>query len=176
MMHDVWLRQWTIRPLGPGDASALAAAFDRLSPQSRYQRFLGQKQQLSPAELEWFTNIDHVGHEAIAAFDAGELIGVARYFRDHNDPTVAEVAVTVVDRYQGRGLGTALLQRLVKRAVDEGITQFRAELLAANRRVLALLRRTCSIRQVRHAGMGVLEAVADLPLESTPCGHLEDVV
>jgi GNAT superfamily N-acetyltransferase len=165
----------TIRPLVPEDAAALVAAFDRLSAQSRYQRFLGYKKELSVAELAWFTNLDHVDREAIAAFDAAELVGVARYVRDSGDPTVGDVAVTVADGYQSRGLGTLLLQHLVRRAADEGLTRFRAVMLAENRRILALLRRTGGLRYVRHTGMGVLQAEVDLPARPPRAQHLDHV-
>ena len=174
MAHESPPHRLTIRPLGPRDATALAAAFDRLSPRSRFQRFLGHKKQLTPAELEHLTNLDHVDHEAIAAFDQAELVGVARYIRDPGNPAMAELAVTVTDRYQGRGVGTYLLQRLVDRAIDEGLARFRAEILTENRRVLGLLRRIGLDFHLKYLGAGVLEAVIVLPVSHPSPEHVKD--
>ena len=75
-------------------------------------RFLtGNKNELSPAELRYFTEIDHHDHEALGAVDRanGRGVGVARYVRSLEDSQTAELAVTVVDEWQGRGLGTELV-------------------------------------------------------------------
>jgi GNAT superfamily N-acetyltransferase len=105
-----------IRPVRSTDAPLLADGFARLSPQSRRMRFLGTKATLSAAELCYFTDVDHHDHEAIGALSAadGRGIGIARYVRDTNDPRSAEIAVTIVDDWQGRGLGTELLARVVR--------------------------------------------------------------
>ena len=53
-------------------------------------------------------------------------MGIARYVRDRDDPQTAEIAVTVVDDWQGRGLGTELLTQLSGRARREGVLRFTA--------------------------------------------------
>jgi RimJ/RimL family protein N-acetyltransferase len=102
-----------IRPVRSTDAPLLADGFARMSPQSRWMRFLGTKTSLSAAELRYLTDVDHHDHEAIGALSAadGRGVGIARYVRDTNDPRSAEIAVTIVDDWQGRGLGTELLAR-----------------------------------------------------------------
>ena len=104
-------------------------------------RFLGTKTTLSAAELRYFTEVDHHDHEAIGALSAdGRGVGIARYVRDADDPQAAEIAVTIVDDWQGRGLGTELLAQLTGRARCEGIRRFTALVAAENVAVAGLLR------------------------------------
>src|SRR3954464_3754286 len=132
-----------VRPLERGDRTGLAAAFDRLSAQSRYERFLGPKPRLSPRELDELTDLDRVHRDAVAAFDpaTGELVGVARYATYRGDPCTADIAVTVADGWQGQGLGTMLACAIVERAAGNGICRLVGTALAGNARSLALLRR-----------------------------------
>jgi len=132
-----------IRQVQPADAPLLADGFTRLSPQSRRMRFLARKDQLSAAELRYFTNVDHHNHEALGALDQmdGRGVGVARYIRDADDPHAAEIAVTIVDDWQGRGLGTELLTQLSRRARAEGIHRFTALVAADNQAIAGLLRK-----------------------------------
>jgi RimJ/RimL family protein N-acetyltransferase len=132
----------SLRPIAPSDRAALAALFDRLSPESRYRRFMGLKKVLLPRELTYLTEVDHVGHEAIVAIDAasGELVGVARYALDRAG--VPDFAVAVDDAWHGRGLGTALSRAVIERAVDNGFERMTASTLWDNdpaRRLLARL-------------------------------------
>jgi RimJ/RimL family protein N-acetyltransferase len=131
-----------IRPVRGADAPLLAEGFTRLSARSRRMRFLMRKDELSAAELRYFTDVDHHDHEALGAVsrDHGLGVGVARYVRDADDPRAAEIAVTVVDDWQGRGLGTELLAQLSERARQEGIRRFTALAAADNAPVAGLLR------------------------------------
>jgi RimJ/RimL family protein N-acetyltransferase len=132
-----------IRPVRGTDGPLLADGFARLSPRSRRMRFLGTKTTLSAAELRYFTDVDHHDHEAIGALSAadGHGVGIARYVRDADDPQAAEVAVTVVDDWQGRGLGTELVSRLSDRARQAGIHRFTALVAAENVAVAGLARK-----------------------------------
>ena len=131
-----------IRQVQCDDTPLLADGFARLSPESRRLRFLRRKDELSAAELRYFTDIDHHDHEALGALDhpGGRGVGVARYVRDADDPHAAEIAVTVVDDWQGRGLGTELLARLSGRARAAGIHRFTALVSADNQAAAGLLR------------------------------------
>ena len=131
-----------IRQVRSTDAPLLADGFGRLSAPSRQMRFLGVKKELSAAELRYFTDVDHHDHEALGALDraGGHGVGIARYVRDADDPQAAEIAVTIVDDWQGRGLGTELLARLSDRARQEGIRRFTALADPGNVAVAALLR------------------------------------
>jgi GNAT superfamily N-acetyltransferase len=139
-----------IRQGHSSDRHLLLRGFQRLSPESRYRRFLAPMSELSEATVHYLTEIDHHDHEAMIALeeDTGEGIGVARYVRDPARPDSAEVAVTVVDDWQGRGLGTLLLDVIGARAREVGITTFTAVMLATNRVMMDLLKQFDSVRLV----------------------------
>jgi len=130
-----------IRQVRRTDAPLLADGFARLSARSRQLRFLGPKKMLSAAELRYLTDVDHHDHEAIGALSPaeGRGVGVARYIRDPDDPGAAEIAVTIADDWQGRGLGTELLVRLSDRARQAGIGRFTATVSADNVAMTRLL-------------------------------------
>jgi GNAT superfamily N-acetyltransferase len=106
-------------------------------------RFLTGKQELSGAELRYFTDLDHHDHEALGALNQadGRGVGIARYIRHTDDPHAAEIAVTIVDDWHGRGLGTELVTRLSVRARHVGIRRFTALVAADNVAVNGLLRK-----------------------------------
>ena len=135
-----------IRPVQSTDAPLLADGFTRLSATSRWMRFLTPKRELSPAELRYLTDLDHHDHEALGALDQGDGrgVGIARYVRSAHDPYAADIAVTIVNDWQGRGLGTELLARLSDRALDEGIHRFTALVAAENEVAGRLLRKMCA--------------------------------
>ena len=153
-----------LRPIRPDDKPRLQAAFDRLSRESRYRRFFSPKDRLTDAELAYLTEVDHHDHEAIIALDpqGAEGIGVARYVRSSADPKLAEVAVTVADDWQGRGVGTAVLSALTDRARAEGIERFSALVQTANRPMVELLDHLGTIRSRRPDG-GAVEFEVELP-------------
>lgn len=154
-----------IRAVQPEDAGLLADGFARLSAESRQLRFLTGKPSLTPAELRYFTEIDHHNHEALGALDPvdGRGLGVARYIRHSEDPAGAEVAVTVIDEWQGRGLGSELLNRLTDRARQEGIRHFTALVAADNAAVRALLHERRIGVRVTDQGFGAVEYDITLP-------------
>jgi ribosomal protein S18 acetylase RimI-like enzyme len=142
-----WLRDGTrvlLRPIRPEDRERLAAGLHRLSAASRYQRFHAAVAELSAKELRDLTEVDGVSHLAWIALDPavpGEpAAGVARCIRLPHEPQTAEVAVTVLDAYQGRGLGTLLLGYLSQAAAAQGIRKFRAYVLEDNDAMLRIFR------------------------------------
>lgn len=153
----------TLRPIAREDKPLLAASFKRLGEESRYRRFFTITNELSSADLDYLVDVDHSDHEAIIAVDplSGEAVGVARYIRSNEDAEVAEVAVTVADDWQGRGLGRALLARLTYRARQEGVRRFSARVMGENREALGLLTSSGDVR--REYDAGVVELVIDLP-------------
>lgn len=150
-----------IRPVEPDDAEQLKAGFERLGAVSRYRRFLAPIDHLSPHQLSYLTHVDHTSHEAIAALDAvtGDGVGIARYLRDTGDPRLAEVAITVADAWQGRGVGTALLERLSARARAAGVERITARVIVGNAAARRLIARAADIlREERADGSVVLTA------------------
>lgn len=135
----------TVGHIRPDDKDELKRQFARLSPSTRYLRFLATGTELTDEVLRYLTEVDGDSHVALVAVtDSHDLksevgLGVARFVRLTADPTVAETAVTVVDDYQHRGIGRILVESLGEAALERGVKTFRAEILAANMAVRALL-------------------------------------
>lgn len=134
-------REVVLRPLHTEDEALLEAAFARMSPDSRYRRFLTPKNELTQREAHYMCSIDHRDHEAYCALDpeTGDLVAEARFIRCVDRPRAAEFAITVADGWQHRGLGTLLLEALVTRAREEGIDRFQILTLGSNHEMAHLL-------------------------------------
>jgi len=152
-----------IRPVGPEDREALQTGLERLSAESRYRRFLSPLRSLSAEQLDQLTGADGVDHVVLGALAGArpQPAGVARYIRTRPTSREAEVAVTVADAWQGRGVGTVLLAALATVALGNGVESFHADLLSDNLPVLALLRR-CGPVVAMHSLEGITEARLDL--------------
>lgn len=154
--EHVTLRDGTtvlLRLLTAADEELLRRGFERLSPRSRYRRFLMDRDSLSPDDLRYLTHADGDDHVAIAAGHeeedgSVEGLGVARFVRLPGRPDTAEPAVVVIDAYQNLGLGRVLLARLEDAAVERGIRRFRATVLVGNRPMLALLHEISRVDEV----------------------------
>jgi GNAT superfamily N-acetyltransferase len=153
-----------IRPIESEDKQRLSDAFDHLSEESRYRRFLHPIKYLSPRDLSYFTEVDHHDHEALIALDVAEhdAVGIARCIRSPTNPEEAEFAIAIVDDWQGRGLGTELLVRLMKRALAEGIRRFTALMVSNNKEALELVEHVAPSIS-RSSSAGVTDLVIDLP-------------
>jgi RimJ/RimL family protein N-acetyltransferase len=161
-----------IRQVHSADAPLLADGFARLSARSRQLRFLTPKKELSPAELRYFTDLDHHDHEALGALNHadGRGVGIARYVRDADDPHTAEIAVTIVDDWQGLGLGTELVAQLSERARSEGIRRFTALVAADNPAMAGLLRNVRAELVGREPGALQYEITLGPAEEHSPAG------
>jgi GNAT superfamily N-acetyltransferase len=155
-----------IRPVEPDDKQLFVDGWEQFGDESRHRRFLGSKASLSEGELAYFTELDHVNHEALGARDAdtGQGVGVARYVRLEAQPQVAEAAVAVIDDWQHRGVGGELLRRLTERARENGVERFRARLFAYNDSMLALFGDLGEVA-VLDATEGQIEIDVELPFE-----------
>lgn len=147
-----------VRPIRPDDEPRLIELFHRLSPRTVYERFLAPFQRLPAAWYREFANVDYVSRLALVAEDvtggAPALRAVARW-EPGEAPGTAEVAIVVEDAWQNRGLGTRLLDELLRAAEARGIHRFTADLLAENRRILRVLERLADIER-RDLYRGVL--------------------
>ncbi len=161
-----------LRQIRPDDRARLVEGMKQLSPASRYLRFHEVVEELTDDQLDYLTTVDHVDHEAIVAIDTADPerrgIGVARYIRDPDEPTVAEAAVTVVDDYQATGAGTLLLGALAARARDNGVEVFRNYVLDGNTQMLEVFDHLGARRQREADGLwrvdlDVPDVEADLP-------------
>jgi GNAT superfamily N-acetyltransferase len=163
-----------IRPVVPDDKQRFLDGFARLSPSSRYRRFLAPIDELTPEMLRAFTEVDYVDHFAYVALVPGGAepgIGVARYVRSATDHRVAEAAVTIVDEFQGRGLGTLLLEALGAVALEHGIRRFSGLALADNAAIRDVLEGLGAT--VHFDSPGLVRVAVDLParrdrLKGTP--------
>lgn len=120
-----------LSPLGPEDRGLLEEGLEELSALSRYTRFGQGRGHLSGAELDYLSNVDQQTHVAWGVAVDGEGAGVGRYIR-MDELGCAEIAVTVLDRFQNRGLGTILFKCLVAVARADGISEFCFEVMPTN--------------------------------------------
>ena len=131
------------RPIRPEDKDRIRAGLEHLSPESRYRRFFRHIDHFSQKELAYLTEVDfedHVAWLVLLADEPGQPgIAVARWIRVSDEPEVAEAAVTVIDAYQGHGIGKTLLWLLARSAVRRGVRAFRAWVQGENKVVLGML-------------------------------------
>jgi acetyltransferase len=149
--HAVW-----VRSIRTTDAAELQRAFGLLSDGSRYRRFLTRTPYLTDRQAAYFSDVDHLHHHALVALPGrktNEIVGVARFIRYHDTPTDADLAITVDDAWQGRGLATVLLRLLGARARDVGVRRFTLDTLVENAPMLALVR---SVGTVDESAIGRL--------------------
>lgn len=123
-----------LRPILPSDADRLRRFHGRLSEETIYFRFFAVVRELSDRDVQRFTTVDHNARVALVATVGAEIVGVVRY--EQVDAASAEVAFTIEDDYQGRGLGSVLLEHVAAAARERGISRFVAEVLPANRKML----------------------------------------
>jgi len=153
-----------IRPLQRSDRNDLIRGFAKLSMGSRRFRFLSPIRKLSEYHLKSLIEVDQLNHVAIGVKDIGRLgkpgIAIGRFVRLEDEPTIAELAITVSDEYQNRGIGTLLTRLLMRVAFDRGIEVLRGFLLDDNLAMMRLLE-SFGARIKRETG-NVLQA--DLPV------------
>jgi GNAT superfamily N-acetyltransferase len=155
-----------VRPIVSEDRERLQQGLETLSFKSRYLRFLRPKKRLTDQELAFLTDLDYVNHfawGAIAPQLSGEPgIAVARYVRLPDQTETAEIAIVVIDDFQGLGLGTVLLWLLGETAIQYGVERFVGYLLPENHVMLGILNRFGAI-QKRHDAMLELKLALPLP-------------
>ncbi len=155
-----------IRPIRPDDKGMLADGLRRLSPESAQRRFLTPKRTFSRAELRYLTEVDGRDHVALVAeypcYPVRRLIAVGRFVVDRANPDAAEIAVTVADEWQGRGLGSLLGKHLAHLARNRDVKRFTATMASDNRPAHKLMAKLTEHLQQRHVGGGVDELELDL--------------
>jgi len=160
-------RRVVLRHVRPTDAAELRRAFERLSPESRYRRFFGGLMQLTEPMLRYLTDVDGHDHVAIVAItESPDLkseqgLGIARFVRLQDEPTVAEAAVTVVDDAQRKGLGRLLATTLAESARERGVRTFRADVLAENEPMRAIMQEIGAVERGRDAGVVTYDVALD---------------
>jgi len=116
-----------VRPVVPTDAPLLVDMFDKMTPRSRYLRFMTNIQELPEDLLHQFTHLDYHASFAIACLvetdDHAEIIAVARYSHDP-DEHIADLGVAVRDDWQHLGIGKSLLSKIIIIGKEHGISRF----------------------------------------------------
>ncbi len=172
LVHPVSLRDGTAAWVGPllhTDRDDLAREYETLSFTSKYSRFLAGVAHLSPQLLDHLVDdVDGVDHVALVLFaedTSGDLVpaGIGRIVRYAETPDAADVAITVKDQWQNRGVATALLPLLMARR-PAGVTHLLTEVADNNVPSLKMLRRLGEM-QVHRAGGGALDVEVDLTKE-----------
>lgn len=156
--------QILVRHVRPGDKEIIANGWSVLSEESKRRRFLTPKPQLSRSDLRYLTEIDGENHVALIALRAdnwNRVVGVGRFVRLRDDPEMAEVAITIADNMQHKGVGRHLSLLLADEARELGIKRFSASILADNEPALRLMHKMAR-RLESHSENGVNDLVADL--------------
>lgn len=133
----------TLRPLRPEDRDIERVFVSGLSPETRHDRLLGGAIAITREYIERLVSVDYSRDMALAAtamLDGETLIGVARYVLDRNNES-AEFAIVVADSWQGRGIGSRLLAKLIDVARRRGLKRLYGDILATNRPMLELARK-----------------------------------
>jgi GNAT superfamily N-acetyltransferase len=131
----------TLRRVVDADHDACLELFDRFSERTRFYRYHSGTPRISRRHLRSLLHSDGVDHQAWLAEADGRPLAVAHWFRDPEDPEVAELALVVEDAWHGRGVGTRLLGEVVLDATALGMMTFTAEVLAENRGIRVVLDR-----------------------------------
>ena len=169
MIAEARLRDGTLAliwPLHPEDREAVRAGSEQLSVETRFHRFLATVPHLSEALLDHLVDevdgIDHIALGLVVIDDdnVGVPVGVARIIRYRDDPTAADVAVTVLDEWQGRGVASALLAELMRQR-PVGVTRLITTVTSDNEASLAMLRRL-GATTTTPAGINRLDVAVDL--------------
>ena len=170
---DVVLRDGTVahvRPITPDDAEGIRHFHSRQSAESIYLRFFAPLRELSERDIHRFTHVDHRDRVALVATLDGEIIGIGRY--DRIDPGSAEVAFNISDHYQGKGIGSVMLEHLAAIAQEMGINRFVAEVLPQNRKMLTVFKEA-GYEVTHHIEDGVVEVSFDIsPTEQSKAVQL----
>jgi RimJ/RimL family protein N-acetyltransferase len=149
-----------LRGIRPEDREAFLAFHAGLSEESRYFRYFSARRRLPEREVRHFTEVDQRDHAGVVMWAGGAIVGHALY--DRLDEEEAEVALEVADAYQGRGVGTAMLEELARRASRAGIRRFVAHVLPTNQRMLEVFRELGFSEHARFED-GVVRVRIELP-------------
>ena len=168
-----------VRPVLPQDEDITSAFFGSLPARARYDRFMAPMPNLPPELIKRFTHIDYASHLALVAEvfagDRETVVAEVRYARGA-DPSIAEFAVAVATDWQGQGLASLLLSKLLCRATGAGIRRVVGETLATNERMLHLARKAgfaaTPSRDVR--GLVLLEKTLSASPQGAGCEHAVD--
>lgn len=148
-----------LRTAGPDDREVLLALHAGLSRESRYLRYHSPHPRLTERELYHYSHVDQRDHAGLLAFIGDEIAAHALYDRRRDDPAEAEFGIEVADRFQGLGLGTALLERLAGLARAAGMQRLIARVMPENHKMMQVLRDLGFGKRARREGSVLLVAL-----------------
>jgi CRP-like cAMP-binding protein len=150
-----------LRPVLPGDSARTLQGHIRFSSDTLYRRFMSARVP-SPALMDYLAEVDYVDHFVWVITDLqGNPVADARFVRDNKDPTTAEVAFTVADEYQRRGVGSLLIAALSVAARVAGVEKFSGRMLADNVGMRTLMDHYGAFWE--RDDVGVVTTVIDVP-------------
>ncbi len=137
-------RPYVIRAIRPEDRNYLVLGLGRMSLETRYNRFHNARTEFSEQELDFLVHCDGKNHIALVAMPLGhdgqecDGVGVTRFYRDSGDPEWGEVAIVIIDEWQGMGIGNELLRSLADACRATGVVGWRANIKPDNERAIRL--------------------------------------
>jgi protein lysine acetyltransferase len=149
-----------LRPVLPGDRERTVHGHVHFSSETLYRRFMTARAP-TPALMHYLAEVDYVDHFVWVVTDGSDPVADARFVRDQNDPTVAEIAFTVGDAYQGRGIGSFLIGALSIAARVDGVERFSARMLSENAPMRAIMDHYGAVWE--REDVGVITTVIDVP-------------
>jgi protein lysine acetyltransferase len=149
-----------LRPVLPGDRERTVHGHVYFSSETLYRRFMTARAP-TPVLMHYLAEVDYVDHFVWVVTDGSDPVADARFVRDQNDPTVAEIAFTVADAYQGRGIGSFLIGALSIAAKVEGVERFSARMLSENAPMRAIMDHYGAVWE--REDIGVITTVIDVP-------------
>ncbi|OBK54593.1 acetyltransferase [Mycobacterium kubicae] len=163
----------TLRPVLPGDRERTVHGHVHFSSETLYRRFMSAR---VPTErlMHYLAEVDYVDHFVWVMTDRGDPVADARFVRDDADPTVAEIAFTVADAYQHRGIGTFLIDALAVAARVDGVERFSARMLSDNAPMRAIMDRHGAVWQ--REDIGVITTVIDVPRQLSLSRQMTDQI
>jgi CRP-like cAMP-binding protein len=149
-----------LRPVLPGDDQRTVHGHIQFSSETLYRRFMTIRIP-SPALLHYLAEVDYVDHFVWVVTDGDDPVADARFVREENDPKIAEIAFTVADAYQGRGIGSFLISALSIAAWVDGVERFSARMLSDNAPMRAIMDHYGAVWE--REDVGVITTVIDVP-------------
>lgn len=163
IFKDIGDNTYFIRPIQAEDKSFLASGLKEMSIESRRQRFQSGKNAFSEEELKYLTEVDQITHMAFVISMKNNNqdlpVGVIRGIQESNRPNMLEVAITILDQYQHRGIGKKLMEVMSDWAIQNNFTHFTGDLHNSNEKMVRLLEKFSKSRggmTATHVGNGFL--------------------
>ncbi|WP_139830734.1 GNAT family N-acetyltransferase [Mycobacterium paraense] len=162
-----------LRPVLPGDDERTVQGHIQFSSETLYRRFMTARVP-SPALLHYLSEVDYVDHFVWVVTDGDDPVADGRFVRDERDPTIAEIAFTVADAYQGRGIGSFLISALSIAARVDGVERFSARMLSDNLPMRTIMDHYGAVWQ--REDVGVITTIIDVPRRLAFGRHLADQI